>query len=58
MIFATLAALTPLPQSVAWQKAITRPAIELATNLIRGWLPVEWAKLLGQVKPGVSLPLI
>ena len=58
VIFATLAALTPLPQSIAWQKAITRPAIELATNLIRGWLPVEWAKLLGQVKSSVSLPLI
>ena len=54
VVMATLAALTPIPQSVAWQKAITRPAIDMATGLIKGWLPADWAKQLGDAMPKVT----
>jgi membrane protein required for colicin V production len=51
VIMATLAALTPITQTVAWQKAITRPAVDMATGLIKGWLPADWAKQLGNAMP-------
>ena len=51
VVLATLAALTPIPQSVAWQKAITRPAVDMATDLIKNWLPTDWAKKLGDAVP-------
>ncbi|CAM3656600.1 CvpA family protein [Polynucleobacter antarcticus] len=54
VVLATLAALTPIPQSVAWQKAITRPAIEMATGFIKGWLPADWAKKLGDAMPKIT----
>lgn len=54
VVLATLAALTPIPQSVAWQKAITRPAIDMATSLIKGWLPADWAKKLGDSLPKIT----
>ncbi|MEY4524024.1 MAG: hypothetical protein RIR27_1100 [Pseudomonadota bacterium] len=54
VVMATLAALTPIPKSVAWQKAITRPAIDMATGLIKGWLPVDWAKQLGDAMPKIT----
>lgn len=54
VVLATLAVLTPVPQSVAWQKAITRPAIDAATNLIKGWLPADWAKQLGAAMPKIT----
>ena len=54
VVMATLAALTPIPQSVAWQKAITRPAIDMATSLIKGWLPADWAKQLGNAMPKIT----
>lgn len=54
VVSATLAALTPIPQSVAWQKALTRPAIDMATGLIKGWLPVDWAKKLGDAMPKIT----
>lgn len=54
VVLATLAALTPIPQSVAWQKAITRPAIDMATGLIKSWLPPDWAKQLGEAMPKVT----
>ncbi len=54
VILATLAALTPITQSVAWQKAITRPAVDMATGLIKGWLPPDWAKQLGDAMPKIS----
>jgi len=54
VVLATLAALTPIPQSVAWQKAITRPAIDMATGLIKGWLPADWAKKLGDSMPKIT----
>ncbi len=54
VILATLAALTPIPQSVAWQKAITRPAVDMATGLIKSWLPPDWAKQLGDAMPKIS----
>ncbi|OYY12286.1 MAG: colicin V production protein, partial [Polynucleobacter sp. 35-46-11] len=54
VVMATLAALTPIPQSVAWQKAITRPAIDMATSLIKGWLPADWAKQLGSSMPKIT----
>ena len=54
VVLATLAALTPIPQSMAWQKAITRPAIDAATSFIKGWLPVDWAKQLGDVVPKIT----
>ena len=53
VILATLAALTPIPQSVAWNNAITRPAMDMATGLIKGWLPADWAKQLGEAMPKV-----
>jgi membrane protein required for colicin V production len=46
VVIATLAALTPIPQTVAWQKAVTRPAIDMATGLIKSWLPPDWEKQL------------
>ncbi len=51
VVLATLAALTPIPQSVAWQKAITRPAVDMATDLIKNWLPTDWAKKIGDAVP-------
>jgi membrane protein required for colicin V production len=54
VILATLAALTPIPQSVAWKNAITRPAMDMATSLIKGWLPADWAKQLGEAMPKVT----
>ena len=53
VILATLAALTPIPQSMAWKNAITRPAMDMATGLIKGWLPADWAKQLGEAMPKV-----
>jgi membrane protein required for colicin V production len=53
VILATLAALTPITQSVAWKNAITRPAMDMATGLIKGWLPADWAKQLGDAMPKV-----
>lgn len=46
IVLATLAALTPIPQTIAWQKAMTRPAIEMAAGLIKSWLPPDWEKKL------------
>jgi membrane protein required for colicin V production len=54
VVLATLAVLTPIPQSLAWQNAITRPAIDMATGLIKGWLPSDWAKQLGDAMPKVT----
>jgi len=54
VVLATLAALTPIPQSIAWQKAITRPAVDIATSLIKSWLPSDWAKQIGDVIPKIS----
>ncbi|HAT40071.1 MAG TPA: colicin V production protein [Polynucleobacter sp.] len=54
VVVATLAALTPIPQSMAWKNAITRPAIDMATGLIKGWLPADWAKRLGDASPKVN----
>ena len=54
VVLATLAALTPIPQSMAWKNAITRPAIDMATGLIKGWLPTDWAKQLGDAMPKVT----
>lgn len=54
VVLATLAALTPIPQSLAWKKAITRPAIDMATGLIKGWLPADWAKQLGEAMPKIT----
>ena len=54
VILATLAALTPIPQSMAWKNAITRPAMDMATGLIKGWLPADWAKQLGEAMPKVT----
>ena len=58
VVLATLAALTPIPQSVAWQKAITRPAVDMATGLIKGWLPPDWANKLGEAMPRISPTVI
>ena len=58
VVLATLAALTPIPQSIAWQKAITRPAIDVATGLIKGWLPADWAKQLGEALPKITPPTV
>ena len=54
VVLATLAALTPIPQTMAWKNAITRPAIDMATGLIKGWLPADWAKQLGEAMPKVT----
>ena len=54
VVLATLAALTPIPQSMAWKNAITRPAIDVATGLIKGWLPADWAKKLGDAMPKIT----
>lgn len=53
-MLATLAALTPIPQSMAWKNAITRPAVDIATGLIKGWLPADWAKRLSDAMLKVS----
>jgi membrane protein required for colicin V production len=53
VVLATLAALTPIPQSMSWKNAITRPAVDMATGLIKSWLPEDWAKQLGDVMPKV-----
>jgi membrane protein required for colicin V production len=54
VVIATLAALTPIPQSLAWQNAVTRPAIDMATGLIKSWLPADWAKQLGDAIPQIT----
>jgi membrane protein required for colicin V production len=54
VVLATLAVLTPLPQTTAWKNAITRPAIDMATGLIKGWLPTDWAKQLSDVMPKIT----
>ena len=54
VVLATLAALTPIPQSMAWKNAITRPAVDMATGLIKGWLPTDWAKQLNDAMPKVT----
>jgi len=54
VILATLAALTPIPQTIAWKDAITRPAVDMATGLIKGWLPADWAKQLGDAMPKIT----
>lgn len=54
VVLATLAVLTPIPQSVAWQKAITRPGVDMATGLIKNWLPVDWAKKLNDAMPKIT----
>jgi membrane protein required for colicin V production len=54
VVLATLAALTPILQSMAWKNAITRPAIDMATGLIKGWLPADWAKQMGDAMPKVT----
>ncbi|WP_114636936.1 CvpA family protein [Polynucleobacter necessarius] len=54
VVLATLAVLTPIPQSMAWQNAITRPAIDMATGLIKSWLPADWAKQLNDALPKVT----
>jgi membrane protein required for colicin V production len=54
VVLATLAALTPIPQSMAWKNAITRPAVDMATGLIKGWLPSDWAKQLSDAMPKVT----
>ena len=54
VVLASLAALTPIPQSIAWQKAITRPAIDMATGLISSWLPPDWAKQLSDAMPKIT----
>lgn len=58
VVMATLAALTPIPQSVAWQKAVTRPAVDMATGLIKSWLPTDWAKRLGDAVPKMTPTVI
>jgi membrane protein required for colicin V production len=57
VVLATLALLTPIPQTVAWQQALTRPAIETAAGFIKGWLPEDWAKQLNDAVPKVVIPL-
>ena len=54
VILATLAALTPIPESLAWKNAFTRPAMDMASGLIKGWLPADWAKRLGEAMPKVT----
>jgi membrane protein required for colicin V production len=49
ILLATLAILTPLPQSPAWQKALTRPTLEVAIGFVKNWLPKDWAKQLTAV---------
>ena len=57
VVLATLALLTPIPQTGAWQQALTRPAIETAVGFIKGWLPEDWAKQLNDAVPKVVIPL-
>jgi len=57
VVLATLALLTPIPQTVTWQQALTRPAIETAVGFIKGWLPEDWAKQLNDAVPKVVIPL-
>ena len=54
VVLATLAALTPIPQSVAWKNALTRPTVDMATGLIKGWLPTDWAKQLSNTMPKIT----
>ncbi|MBJ7504103.1 MAG: CvpA family protein, partial [Polynucleobacter sp.] len=56
VILATLAALTPLTKTADWRLAKTRPSLEVATSLIKSWLPADWASQLGAV-PNLALPL-
>lgn len=56
VILASLAALTPLTKSVDWRLAKTRPTLEVATSLIKTWLPSDWASQLGAL-PNLALPL-
>jgi membrane protein required for colicin V production len=57
VVLATLALLTPIPQTIAWQQALTRPAIETAVGFIKAWLPEDWAKQLNDAVPKVVIPL-
>jgi len=57
VVLATLALLTPIPQTIAWQQALTRPAIETGVGFIKGWLPEDWAKQLNDAVPKVVIPL-
>jgi membrane protein required for colicin V production len=54
VVLATLAVLTPIPQSPAWQKALTRPTLEMATGFIKNWLPKDWAKQLAAAMTTVT----
>lgn len=54
VVLATLTALTPIPQTKAWQNAITRPAIDMATSAIKSWLPADWANQLSEAMPKIS----
>ena len=56
VILATLAALTPLTKTADWRLAKTRPSLEVATGLIKSWLPADWASQLGAI-PNLALPL-
>ena len=56
VILATLAALTPLTKTADWRLAKTRPSLEVATGLIKSWLPADWASQLGAI-PKLALPL-
>jgi len=57
VVLATLALLTPIPQTIAWQQALTRPTIETAVGFIKAWLPEDWAKQLNDAVPKVVIPL-
>ncbi|MCE7506059.1 CvpA family protein [Polynucleobacter sp. IMCC30063] len=61
VILASLAALTPLTQSTDWRLAKTRTTLEIATSLIKTWLPADWASQLGALPkgaiPNLALPL-
>ncbi|MCE7527223.1 CvpA family protein [Polynucleobacter sp. IMCC 30228] len=61
VILASLAALTPLTQSTDWRLAKTRTSLEIATSLIKTWLPADWASQLGALPkgaiPNLALPL-
>lgn len=46
VILSTLLALTDIPKSSEYKDALTRPGVEYAVGLIRGWLPEDWASQL------------
>ncbi len=49
VVLATLGALTGAQQTQAWQAAAVRPALEKGADLIRSWLPDNWAKQLNAI---------